>query len=232
MSIYQNKFLEIKKKTNHYVLVFKETEHNINNFIEKTCSMIDYSKKIGTKNIEITFHAKSVETLSSLLKTKKNKLSYRHAQNIFFNFSKQISALEKQQKGIVSLDINDFIVINPDEDRFRYNSQIIFVNIGKILPIENNFFVLKKPGQIANIKSSKFISPEINNINEIPAKIHKNTIYYSIGKLLTFSLNREVELKEKKDYELALESICESKLYYGIIRCIENNPHERYYLYI
>jgi len=49
---------------------------------------------------------------------------------------------------------------------------------------------------------------------------------------LTFSLNRDVELKEKKDYELALESINETKLYYGIIRCVENNPHERYYLYI
>ena len=111
MSIYQNNFLEIKQKTNHYILVFKETKHNIDNFIEKTCSMIDYSKKKGTKNVEITFHAKSVETLASLLKTKKNKLSYRHAQNIFFNFSKQISALEKQENGIISLDINDFIVI-------------------------------------------------------------------------------------------------------------------------
>jgi len=71
MSIYQNNFLEIKQKTNHYILVFKETKHNIDNFIEKTCSMIDYSKKKGTKNVEITFHAKSVETLASLLKTKK-----------------------------------------------------------------------------------------------------------------------------------------------------------------
>ena len=64
--------------------------------------------------------------------------------------------------------------------------------------MNNDYLVLKKPGEIANIKSSKFISPEIMNINEIPAKIHKNTIYYSIGKLLTFSLNRDVELKKKR----------------------------------
>ena len=42
----------------------------------------------------------------------------------------------------------------------------------------------------------------------------------------------EHKLDEKADYELSLESIYESKLYYGLMRCIENNPHERYYLYI
>ena len=102
----------------------------------------------------------------------------------------------------------------------------------KFHKLENNHFNLKKPSQISKLIGSKFVSPEVKNIKDIPAKIHKKTIFYSIAKLITFCINDEHKLDEKADYELSLESISESKLYYGLMRCIENNPHERYYLYI
>ena len=80
--------------------------------------------------------------------------------------------------------------------------------------------------------SCPFNSPEIENIKNIPARIHKNTIYYSIGKIITHCINNEIKLNNKESFEQALISIFESKLYYGLMRCIVFNPNERYYLYI
>ena len=229
MPIFQNKHIEISKKKDSFILNIKQTENNkkASRFWEKTSSLIDYQKKT---NIQIQFDADSIETLPSLLKTKKKKLSYRHCELLFKNFLSQIKSLEKDGLGIVNLDLNDFIIIN--KEGTRYDSCIIFINVDKFHKLENNHFNLKKPSQISKLIGSKFVSPEVKNIKDIPAKIHKKTIFYSIAKLITFCINDEHKLDEKADYELSLESIYESKLYYGLMRCIENNPHERYYLYI
>ena len=56
-------------------------------------------------NIQIQFDADSIETLPSLLKTKKKKLSYRHSELFFKNFLSQIKSLEKDGLGIVNLDL-------------------------------------------------------------------------------------------------------------------------------
>ena len=229
MPIYQNKHVEISKKKDSFILNIKQTENNKKamRFWEKTCSLMNCDKK---SNIKVEFNAHSIETLPSLLKTKKNKLSYRHSELLFKNFLQQIKSLEKDGLGIINLDLNDFVIINNEES--RYSSCIIFINIEKFHNIKNEHFNLNKPSEIAKIMGSTFVSPEVKNIKDIPAKIHKNTIIYSISKLITFCINNEKKLENKKDYELALESIFETKLYYGLMRCIEKNPHERYYLYI
>ena len=106
-----------------------------------------------------------------MLKTKKKKLSYRHCELLFKNFLSQIKSLEKDGFGIVNLDLNDFIIIN--KEGTRYDSCIIFINVEKFHKLENNHFNLKKPSQISKLIGSKFVSPEVKNIKDIPAKIHK-----------------------------------------------------------
>jgi len=232
MPIYENKNIEIQKKKDNFVLVIKDTPNNkeAKHFWKKTCNLIDFNKKDNTKNIKIIFDAYSIETLPSLLKSKNDKISYRHGELLFLNFLKQIESLEKDGLGIINLDLNDFIIVNKDEA--RYESIIIFINTDKFYPIENGYFFLKKPSDISKLLSSKFNEPEIKNIKDIPVKLHKKTVYYSFGMLITHCINKENELKKKEDFQLSLVSILESKLYYGIMRCIEKIPDDRYYLYI
>lgn len=232
MPIYQNNHIEIKKTNKQFTLVVKDTPINkeIKHFWSKTCDLIDIKKKKLNKHTQIIFDAHSIETLPSLLKTKKNKLSYRHAKLLFINFLLQMNSLEKEGYGIINLDLNDFIVVNKEES--RYGSCIIFINPNKIHTLETDHIFLKKPSDVSKLLSSTFNSPEIESIKDIPVKIHKNTIYYSIGKLITYCINRENELTDEETFRLSLDSVFESKLYYGIMRCIKNNPIERYYLYI
>ena len=232
MPIYQNNNIEIHKKKEHFVLTIKDTPINkeAKQFWEKTCNLIDFNKKKTGKQTKILFDAHSIETLPSLLKTKKYKLSYRHAKLLFINFLLQMNSLEKEGLGIINLDLNDFIVVN--KEAARYGSCLIFINLDKIYPLEDNHFFLKKPSDISKLLKSQFNSPETESFTDIPVKIHKNTIYYSIGTLITYCINRENELKDEETFRLSLNSIFESKLYYGIMRCIKINPNERYYLYI
>ena len=231
MHIYQNNQIEINKQKDHFTLVIKKTEinHELQNFWNKTSDIIKIDNS-SNGNKKFTFKADSIETLSSLLKTKKKKLSYRHGKILYINFLLQLNSLEKKGFGIINLDLNDFIVINKDEK--KYNTVIIFINSNKIHKLENNHFVFEKPSEVSKLMSCPFNSPEIENIKNIPIKIHKNTIYYSIGKIITFCIDGEKKVNDKESFKDALTSIIESKLYYGLMRCIENNPHERYYLYI
>lgn len=231
MPIYQNKQIEINKQKDKFTLVIKKTNinHEVQPFWNKTSDIIEIDNSFD-QNRKFTFKADSIETLSSLLKTKKKKLSYRHGKILFINFLLQLNSLEKNGFSIINLDLNDFIVINKDKE--RYNTVIVFVNSNKIHKLQKNHFVFEKPSDISKLMSCPFNSPEIKNIKNIPIKIHKNTIYYSIGKMITFCINSEIESNDKDSFELALSSIFESKLYYGVMRCIEINPNERYYLYI
>ena len=228
MPIYTNNNVEISKKKNKYQLTINDIKAR--HFWNTTINIIDFKEKKTNKNMTITFEAHSIETLPSLLKSKSNKLSTRHVINLFKCFLKQINSLEKDNLGINNLDLNDFIIVNKDETRF--NANIIFINSSKFIDLKKNFFLLKTPSEINNAIKGKFISPELKNNKNIPFKLHKSTIYYSIGQLLTYCINNENLLDEKKDFELSLESIYDSKIYYAIMRCVEINPRERYYLYI
>jgi hypothetical protein len=231
MPIYQNNQIEIDKLKDKFTLVIKKTEknHEIQHFWNKTSDIIEIDNS-SNGNKKFTFKAYSIETLSSLLKTKKNKISYRHGKILFINFLLQLNSLEKNGFGIINLDLNDFIVINKDKE--RYNTAIVFINSNKIYKLENNHFIFEKPSEVSKLMSCPFNSPEIENIKNIPVRIHKKTIYYSIGKMITYCINNEIKLNDKESFEKALSSIFESKLYYGLMRCIIFNPHERYYLYI
>ena len=228
MPIYTNKNVEIIKKRDKYKLNIKDVKAK--HFWDTTFNIIDFQEKKTNNNMTITFDAHNIETLPSLLKTKSKKLSTRHVIKLFKSFLKQIKSLEKDNLGINNLDLNDFIVINKDDT--GYDSKIIFINPSKFIDLRNNFFLLKTPSGINQSLKGQFISPELENNKNIPFKLHKSTIYYSIGKLVTYCINSENKLNEKKDFEISLESIYDSKLYYAIMRCIEINPHERYYLYI
>ena len=185
MPIYTNKNVEISKKNNKYQLTIKDVKAK--HFWNTTVNIIDIKEKKTNKNMTISFEAHSIETLPSLLKTKFNKLSTRHITNLFKCFLKQINSLEKDNLGIHNLDLNDFIIVNKDEN--RYDSNIIFINSSKFINLKNNFFLLKTPSEINQALKGQFVSPELKNNKNIPFKLHKSTIYYSIGQLLTYCIN-------------------------------------------
>jgi hypothetical protein len=69
-------------------------------------------------------------------------------------------------------------------------------------------------------KKNGYFSPELLKITEIPFKINYKTIYYSLG-LLILDI-----------FHIQLDDIKESKLYYFLIRCLNDNIKERFLLYL
>ncbi len=220
--LFENRSISISKNKANYTLKVK---HNISRrFWEKTFKMIG-NKRSGED--KITFYAHSIERLQDLLKKKNNMLSYHHMKLLFLNFREQLKELEKDDMGITSLDVSDFLIVNKEES--RADSVIIFINTGKFMGTDKGNFVVKTPGDLSKFMN-KFAAPEIKQMNTIPGLINRRNIYYSIGSLMTYCLTGNKN--EITDYEKELESINESKIYYGILRCLEKNWKERYYLYI
>ena len=83
------------------------------------------------------------------------------------------------------------------------------------------------------LKSNKFLSPEVKSISEIPAKFNKNAWIYSVGYMICYCLNNEVDkVTTKEEIADKLKELETTKLYYAVLRCLEIEPHKRFYLYI
>ena len=81
-----------------------------------------------------------------------------------------------------------------------------------------------------------FSSPEIINTNKLPALIHYKSCYYSLGLLIVFCYFGEYLLKgndipSKESLEFSLKPIYLSKLYWFLLRCLQDNPEKRTLLY-
>jgi hypothetical protein len=224
--VFSSPNVNIIKKNNLYELTIYNFSPN-SNFWKNTLKFLNIKKKNIQKNKTIiTFEAKNIETLENLLKIKKNMLSYRHSELMFLFVGEQFRALEKDNLNILFFDIKDFVIINNDSK--RYNSVFLFLNTFKFYPVKDSMVEINKPF----LKKNKFLSPELINISSIPAKIHKNSSYYSFAKLICHCLekfNKDLNLEEMKKH---IEKIDKTKLYYALLRCLEEDPTNRFYLYI
>ena len=196
-----------------------------------------YSKKYlkitkENKN-EITFEAEAVGTLKKLLdKKQKTKdkyiqiLSYNTCKLIFLQVGKQFEGLEKDGYSLLFLKNEDMVFIQGQKEE---NNSILFLNLDKCVKIKKEIIPIKKPFS----KDYKFISPELKNINSFPTTISTKSIYYSLALLVCNCLQELIEKERNMDiFKKHLESILETKLYWGLLRCLEKNPMERFFIWI
>ncbi len=216
--------------SNNAVKITIENYKAYQNFWKATIKNIKKVKKDKNANMDtvLSFKVGKCHTLKELLKIKNNNLSYRHSEYLFTIIGEQLKNLEKDHYSLFELDLDDILI-------FVYgggwaNISLLFLNTSKFKKLdEYGNIILNRPF----LKNNKFLSPEVKSIDEIPAKFNKNTWIYSMGYLVCYCLNSEVEKGITKE-EIAniLKELETTKLYYAVLRCLEIEPDKRYYLYI
>lgn len=209
-----------------------------NIFIKKTeknkykleCGEGDYKnywsfvkKIIGEKNGN--FEAHSVVSLRELLNKKKKKLSYHHLVSFTHQVGNQYVNLEKDGYGKAFIDLDDIVVVHKNEE--RQDSIFLCLGLKDVIKIEKLDIKINFPYQKS--RNSTFFSPELINGKVFPLKIKKTSCIFSLALLISFCINKEINLENIKE---SLSPIAETKLYYCLLRCLEKEPYNRYYLWI
>lgn len=173
-----------------------------------------YKIKTKREKSDIIFKCNSIETLSEFIKNNEDKkISYDSLIKLIYDVGFTIKSLEQTEKAILCFSLDDIIVI--DKHIF------FFVNTSKILPIVKEYVTLKVP---IDIKDS-FLTPD-TNWKGLPIKTHYKTGIYSFALLAIYAFTNSLYSPE------VLDPISNTKLYYFILRCLNDNPAERLFLYI
>ena len=234
MKIFKNKYVFIEKFSKHYNMTI--TDYKLyNNFWNTIIGSLDVDNKKynNDKEYVIKFKCNNIESLSKLLKTKKNLLSYRHCLLLFLSIGSQLKNLEKDNYSIIGFNKDDFIAINNDDT--RYDTKFLFLNPSLFYKLDNDNIILSDP----NFKTCSFLSPELLNIKKISndINIHKNSTYFSLSYAIASFISNKIQDIDLKKYDInefkkALEHISNTKLYFALLRCFHHNPKNRHYLYI
>ena len=170
-------------------------------------------------------NVEGVESLESLLKSYNYILPDKLTIKLIDNISRQVYNYEKYGVSLYGLDLNDILVIN--------NSTFLIVSIDYFVNIDN-----KKVQHLYFLTNNPYFSnPELYKINKFPVTLTIKSLYYSIGLLVTFCLTNKYllvgnEIKSKNEIIKVLEPLKGRKLYWFILRCLEDEPNKRHLLLI
>jgi len=178
---------------------------------------------VGEKNNN--FEAYSVLSLKELLKEKKNRLSYHHLSLFFKQVGNQYVNLEKDGFGKVFIDLDDIVVINKNEE--KRGSIFLCLGLEDVYEIEKSEIKINFPYKKS--RNTTFFSPELRNGKKFPLKIKKHSCIFSLAMVIVSCLKPNINLENLQE---ELSSLDETKLYYALLRCLEEEPHNRYYLWI
>lgn len=205
-----------KKNTFSFILNEKLLEPYFNELKE-------FVKVNVERKVAFQFNANNVMTLTDLIKQDK-ELSYFHCESLFLDLFDQIKKLEKLGFGYLSLHPDNIIYIETDDN----NISFVFLDLDNRFAVSNNKLEITKP-----YSKHMFFSPEIKNITEIPTTInYQQNIFYSLSMIVCDSLKKINSDYKFSDYKSHLTSILETKLYWALLRCLKDKPHDRYCLYI
>ena len=204
-----------KTKANKYKIEYVEGEYkHFWKFVKKL---------VGEKNN--SFEAHSVVSLKELLKEKKNQLSYHHLSLFFKQVGNQYVNLEKDGFGKAFIDLDDIVVIHKNEE--KKGSIFLCLGLEDVYEIEKTEININFPYK--NSRNSLFFSPELKNGKKFPLKIKKQSCIFSLAMVIVSCIKPNINLENLVE---ELSSLDETKLYYALFRCLEEDPHNRYYLWI
>jgi hypothetical protein len=233
--IFKTNFCKINKTGNLYEFIFNNGENYIH-FLEKIKKKFEIKKE--KKHKSFTIEAKKVETLNDLLK-RKEALSYRHLKQLFTNIGKQLEGLEED--GYCNLFFNTSNIVRVELDTFTQKGGsggdifFLYLDSSAFSSIKDKFTKILKPFD----KNYKFISPELKSVKSFPIDINISSQFYSLALLVCYCGEWHKKNKSMKKIKLTLDTFREylsnidnTKLYWALLRCLEDNPNDRVYLYI
>tara|TARA_Y100000813_G_C24159926_1_gene351602 strand:+ start:540 stop:1226 length:687 start_codon:yes stop_codon:yes gene_type:complete len=226
-TIFQTKNNKIQKIGNNKYKFSFENGEKFNNFYKKSWKFLKL-KNIKQKNF--TFKADNVMPLSKFISQNHNTLTYNQAKWLFLDIGKQYEGLEKDGYGNLYIDIKDIVCIflNDIDDRNGEKIIYLYLNTSSFVGKKNMDMELTKP-----IKRNKYFSPEMLSLNSFPAMLPYTSCYYSLALLIIDILSDLKNLDHTtENFELLLQEYADTKLYYSLIRCLDEDPNNRYFLFI
>ena len=201
-SLYRKEFYEFFILTNYVPFTFIDTDSN-----------------------SLFFHAEEICLLDDLLKKQEYKLNQEQCLHMIRDVGRQIKYFEKKKLAFLGFNIQDILVIN--------KNKFLIIAPEFIKPFDSSFFI----HLLGLFEKPYFSSPEIINVKKLPSKIHYKSCYYSLGVLVAFCLLNEYLLKGNEilngeKIQTILQPIYLSKMYWFLMRCLNENVEERVLLYI
>lgn len=222
--------LKITNNKSIFTLNFKYPSQSIINSLIKT-RIINGASSNENYTI-IKFKAESVKSFEKFqhdykVKYGRKNLMVCYVANIIKSISEQLKYLiEKESKTILGYNPSNIIVIN--DITFAYIDSEFIANICET----NNMATIYCPFSYKDF----FLSNELLNVKEIPYKVHYKTSYFSFGLLIVYCLLADKEfyndyLNHKNSIKLLeyLENtpIKDTKLYWLLSRCLDEDPNKR-----
>ena len=183
--------------------------------IEKMLKSSHYNDETNS----IFFSAENVIPLKKYILDKKDKkLSYATCIKLIDDLSKQLFCLNNLGYGIYGFDINDILVID---------NTFIFCSTQYLLELENNHIIFT-----SLIKKPYFSNPELFKLTSLPSKINHKCCYYSLGLLVVFLLMNKYllvgnEFKTSKEIDKIIQPLYNTKIYWFLKRCLDDDINNR-----
>ena len=175
--------------------------------------------KVSDVRKRFVLKAESVKTLATFLKERKNRINYDDALAFLYDVGNQLKSLERFYLAVPFIDVNDIIVVD-DKHYFYLNDQKVFGFGGSSGLVE-----IDRP-----YKKSPFFSPEFKNISSLPASISYKSGFYSLAVLISYCMLNEYIKNDDKQEILA--PIYTTELYWALMRMLQKDPQDRFYLII
>jgi len=202
---------------NRCILTFHEPN-------EIFCRALADSKLFGGITItqtftQVSFYAKNVCSLRELLSQRREKLQYFEGVKLAQCIGQQLFYLEKYAHTFSWFNVDNILVVD--------GSSFLCVGLEQLMSIDafgriwfTTPFSLKLP----------HIAPEIQRLRTLPSYVTYKAAYYSLGSLITFCLAEDDQNSTK--IQLRLEFIADTKLYWFLLRSIDNEPNARLLLFV
>lgn len=167
---------------------------------------------ISVTNNFITFGVDTIVPLHNKLRDEVNK-------KFIYDIGSQILYLKEEKLGIKYFSMKDIVIIN--------SNIFLFVNPNKLFallnkkdiklekPIKSYTYGVIEPSLIKTDES--FIPPELRTKNSY---IYYTSSFFSLAKIILFV------------FDMELESLYYTSIYYFLNRCLEKVPEDRIFLYV
>ena len=208
----------IQEKNKSYSFILKDNEWGKYFDLIKEFVKIDVERKDAFR-----IKSEKVVSLEKYLKQERT-LDYQQALSLFLDVGEQLEFLNKMGKGFIELNPEDIFIIFTDNTNFSF----VFMGIKPFFSVKNNILEIDKI-----FKKSGFISPQLKNIKQIPFEsIYSQNIYYQLAMMVCNCFGSIDKKFTYTDYKQHIDCILETKLYWALLRCLDDKPEDRYYLYI
>ena len=205
--------LRLMQKKKKYTINYDYYKHNnYYAYLKQFLLNVDdkFNLDVSITSSEIIFKAESVESLDKYNKEK--FLKDKYINKFIYDLGSQIMFLKDNNIGILYFSLKDIIIIN--------SNIFLFINPNKLFSISSK-------------DSLQVLSDDKGGVDFIPPELLENTVeskttwvrkevgsYYSLAKLILYVFN------------LVLDDLYYTKLYFFLNRCLESIPKNRKFLYL